>query len=400
MIAVRLENDIIKRAIWWGLAAMLLHRIVLQVWMGGVWWVIGENMLDLPSIQQESEIAPRPSPDVWERTTLEIWLRWDAVQYMKIAREGYTDERYTAFHPGYPYATHAMDQVIPGPVGWAGLVVSSLSLWAACSLLYLLMVIYFQSEQAAQWAIVAWLLYPPSFVLSSLHTESLFVALCLGSLYAQLQCRWIVAGILGAGAVFTRNQGIAMLAPLGWIVLESVWQERRWQGLARAIPLLLLPATVWGFYTWRTHAGFMPINDLLAEYNHIRFYLPPQGFLIEFQSLFKNPDLGYYYDLAGIIISGVVLIAMVWVPRYRIPMLLWYGWGLWLTMGTKVNYYPDVVPSIQSALRYSVTIMPVFMVLGDQLAQRGRFWRLSLLGIGGFITLLVSAMSALYVWVP
>lgn len=370
--------------------------------MGLTWLLVGEWMLDLPTIQRQTEDAPPVMDTLLERTLIQIWIRWDAHNYLRIAEKGYAAAE-SVFYPLYPVLIHYSNKVLPGEAEVAGLLISSLCLSIACAFFYLIVLHYYQDETLARFSVLMWLIFPSSFFLSSVFTESLFMALATAAIWLQLNRQWVASAALGVLAVLTRSQGIVLLAPLGWIILETAWadysthRERIRFVLSRAFPLLLLPAAMIGFLMWREAEGFPPLDVVFREYGvHAELYNNPLiGFKVEVESLFKNPGLPYLIDFAGFLVAFFLLLVMLIVPRYRFPVLLLYGWGIFLSLGTKVNYYPDSVPTIQSGLRYVLMIFPMYLVLGDVMMRGGRVVRLGLVALLFLGLLLASGATAL-----
>jgi hypothetical protein len=393
--------SIVQRAFRFGLVIALLHRLLLQLWMGLVWFIVGELMLNLPEVQRNAEDAPPVMESAAERTLLQIWLRWDATNYLKIAETGYT-KALSVFCPLYPALINYVNLVLPGGAEVAGLVVSSLCLFLACAFFYLIVIHYYNDEILARYTVLMWVIFPSAFFLSSIYTESLFLALTLGGYWLQLKRQWVWAGILGALAVLTRIQGLILLAPFGWIILEYAWAERQtylqrlWFVIPRAAPLLLLPLVALGFVAWRNSEGFPSMDDVYMNYGvHAEMTNPIEGYLIEIQSLSKSPNLVFFIDFAGYVVSFTLLTVMVIVPRYRIIPLLLYGWSFWLSIGTGVNYYPDTAPTIQSGLRYVLMIFPMYIVLGDIMLRGNKASRLTLVTALAFGLMALSAATAL-----
>jgi hypothetical protein len=93
-------------------------------------------------------------------------------------------------------------------------------------------------------------LYPIGFVLTSLYSDGLFLALAAGAFLAAARGKPLLAGVLGGLATGTRLLGLALLPAL----VLLLWRGRDPRSLARLAPLLLVPAAV-GLYAlyldWR-----------------------------------------------------------------------------------------------------------------------------------------------------
>ena len=98
-------------------------------------------------------------------------------------------------------------------------------------------------DRGAHDAVLYFALYPVGFVLTSLYSEGLFLALASGSFLAAMRGRPLLAGVLGGFATGTRLIGLALVPALAILL----WRGRDPRSLVRLAPLLLLPAAV-GLY--------------------------------------------------------------------------------------------------------------------------------------------------------
>ena len=81
---------------------------------------------------------------------------------------------------------------------------------------------------------------PVSFFLSAVYTESLFLALSVGSIYAARRERWLLCGVLGFLAAISRNGGVALILPTAIIYLygpraAATLALTRWAARARRL---------------------------------------------------------------------------------------------------------------------------------------------------------------------
>lgn len=160
--------------------------------------------------------------------------RWDAVWYLQIAHDGYGDGARAAFFPLYPLLAQ-------GVLG--GLLVSWAAGVAGLAVVHRLAALEL-GARAARGAV--WLLacFPGALFLSAVYSESLFLALSAGSVYAARTDRWRWAGALGALAAATRSAGVVLLVPLALLWWGSGGGARRARDAAW---LLLVPAGLLAF---------------------------------------------------------------------------------------------------------------------------------------------------------
>ena len=161
----------------------------------------------------------RTTPDV-PFGTLNIWAHWDGVWYIQIAERGYgATSASPAFFPMYPLLVRSFAELFGGPVS-----LETLSVWAPLlSLLFLPFALYFLyqialegwGERVARGAVLCLAFFPTTFFLNSAYTESLFLALSAGSLWAmRVRKDLLLACVLAGFASATRNVGVFLLVPL------------------------------------------------------------------------------------------------------------------------------------------------------------------------------------------
>lgn len=241
----------------------------------------------------------------------QAWLSWDAVHYLRIAREGYPDSATasdTGFFPLLPMllrvlGANPMLAVAFGLVaGLIGVVV-----------LTALTADVFDERTASRTAWVAsW--WPEAMAWSAVYTEGLFLALAAGALWAAWARRpWIAAG-LGLAAGVLRPTGLVLTLPL--LVLLPAGRAR----LAALAPAV--GAALFAGYLW-LHTGH-PLAFLKAQAaNH--YVQPGVPF---FAGLLAGRTSDRVEQLVGLLcLIGVALLAWrLWrmhqLREWRLPALL------------------------------------------------------------------------------
>ena len=127
--------------------------------------------------------------------TMNLWSHWDGEHYVALAAGGYLqppDNVSPAFFPLYPLLIRSFAELFGGPLS-----PPALSVWGVLlSLLALPFAFYFVyniaregfGERAARATVLTLALFPTSFFFNAVYTESLFLALSAGSIWA-LQVR-------------------------------------------------------------------------------------------------------------------------------------------------------------------------------------------------------------------
>ena len=303
---------------------------------------------------------------------LEIWNRSDAPHYLDLAALGYRaadtgvltiDEHlrpypndlglYIVFFPLYPWLIAATRFVIPD-VLLSAFVVSGIASLVVGPLLYRLV----KADECPDIGLRAvWflLIFPTAYFLHIGYTESLFLALVLGSFLAARTNRWWLAGILGGLAALTRINGLVLIPALAaeaWLAWDEDPQHRlRTEWLAVGLVAvgfggyLLLNQVVYGD----------PLAFLQIQQTHWYKSLAPPwqgiGGVIGFINA-QDPQtalMSGWMELAfiGLGLLGTVVAAF----RFRPSWFVWMA-GNWILF-TSTSF-------VLSVPRYSLTLFPLF----------------------------------------
>ena len=290
--------------------------------------------------------------------------RWDSVWFMAIASGGYGDGAREAFFPLYPLLV----RVAGVPLGSAlvgGALASTALLGAALVLLHRLVALD-HDRAVARNAVLVTALFPMSFFFSAVYSESLFLALSIGAVYAARRERWAWAGALGALAATTRSAGALLLVPLAMIYLWDAGRPslrtRRplrpdvaWLGL---VPLGL--ATYCGFLALGGHDALAPFH---AQEVWFRSFAGPFGGAWDgvvagvqgARQLLSGARDPVFYTAAG---GDPFLVA-----RHNIELLVWLALALVAVAGVlrrlPAAYGAYVVAALALPLSYPVGPQPL-----------------------------------------
>ncbi len=289
-------------------------------------------------------------------------VSWDSEYYLSIAVAGYDDpqmrsipEDFTwrnprielkgrrpdwismnyAFFPFYPLATRVtafplrlfgLNEIATATL--AGVLVSMLGTLGAMLALYDLGHDSMEKAQRMRAAFYL-IIWPAGMFLAQIYTEGLFLGLSFGALALARRQKWFWAGLLAAGATWTRAGGALLLLPLGLFWMQggglqrlglypfSLEKIRRKFPLGEAGKLVLIASPLWAYLLW---------NAALGEPFHIiesRFF--SRGLLLLEQSrdawefawnMFTsgNPQTQAYYlvEFAAIGFAFVACGLMLW----------------------------------------------------------------------------------------
>jgi hypothetical protein len=329
-----------------------------------------------------------------------VWNRWDAPHYLDLVVFGYRAEDagnlvgpngyrsiypgdlplYVVFYPLFPWIASAVNVLVGDPLASA-LVVATLASLLVAPLMYRLVRI---DEGPGVALRAAWflLVFPTAYFLHIGYTESLFLALVLGSMLAARTERWWLAGLLGGLAALTRINGLVLLLALPAEAASQWFDAPRGERRLRAGWLAIGLVAV-GF------AGYLALNQLV--------YGDPLTFLqVQREHWFKeaappweaiSTAFGWLRsdELETVLMYGIVELAFValglvatMVAAFRLrPSLFAWMAGNWILF-TSTSF-------LLSMPRYTLTLFPLMILAG--IATR-RTWALvaaSLVSLAGFI---------------
>ena len=183
----------------------------------------------------------------------ETWSRWDALQYLRIATQGYFDVQdgwiRIVFFPLYPAAIWLLKLVFSSE-HIAALAVSWLSLGGGCVFLYKLTLLD-ADDRTARRAVKYLLLFPVTVFLGAPFSESTFLLLSFACLYYARTGRFAASCALAGLAALTRSTGVLLAIPVMLEMLSAynltppLWRQSAGEKLKRLAvhspALLLIP---------------------------------------------------------------------------------------------------------------------------------------------------------------
>jgi cell division protein FtsB len=308
-----------------------------------------------------------------------MWHRWDVLWYIRLADHGYRwlpppAQSDLAFFPLYPLTMHLLTLVTPLSSYAAGLLVTNVSFALALYLLHRLVLLDFDRETADR-SVTYLALFPTALFFFTAYAEALYLACCLGCVYALRLRRWWVAGLCGLAATLTRELGVLLLVPFAIELYTGMRHERPEQRVVRRelLSLAVIPAGLLayiGFLQVRLGNGLLFLRaqeawgrivappwqgPLLAvsRINHLNLHLSAHTRVAE-QTLMIL-DLGFL-----ILFIALCVLACWWLPRsyaaYTAVVLL-------AILMTPVSGNRQPL-ALMSDSRFMVTIFPPFIVLG------------------------------------
>ena len=359
----------LRRREWRSIAIVVSIKALLFLFAGQSYQVLqGQRVVDV-------------------RGWLEIWNRWDALNYQRLAQFGYSAtgelRPLLVFYPLYPWTVRLLAFVTRDYLVSAFIVSTLASLVTAIVLQRLVELDY--SKELAQRAVWFLFIFPTSYFLHIGYTESLFLMLALGAVFAARKQRWLLAGVFGALTCLTRANGLVLLPVLVVEAGHQYWTTRRWHWQWLCIGLVGLGFG--GYLLLNKHVTGDPFafTSLMRQFFSKSLSSPLTGIDNALGSMSRDPSEAEMIGMQEVlfIALGFVCTIVSWIklrPAYSVWMT-----GNWLLF--------VCVSFVLSVPRYTLTMFPVF-ILFAMLAKR-RVW---LAVITVWSILYLSLFASLFTW--
>lgn len=299
--------------------------------------------------------------DLTPESFLQFWKSADAYHYLCIAEDWYLSEGsidrvvQLVFLPGYPIAVRIVYTVVRNFI-LSGMLVSILSFCGALCVFYRLLLLDYNEETSLR-AVILLCLMPGAFFFVTPMSESLFLLLSVSCLYAARKQKWLLAGLFGALASFTRSLGLLLFAPLFMEMLTELLhgEKKGWRGLAA---LVMIPL---GF------GAYCLINYLVAGDPFQFMIYQREHWFQELGLFFNTPAYQLRYALGAnrdtllglwlpnlVVVYAVLVILILGVKKLRASYTLW-----------AIAYYVVSVGAtwLLSAPRYMAVLLTLPMAL-------------------------------------
>jgi hypothetical protein len=327
--------------------------------------------------------------------------RYDAAWYLGIASHGYGPAhegltKFMGFFPLYPLIVRAV--ALAGGGGrvalvLAGSLVASVCLVGALYLLHRLVELDL-GPRFARPTLVLLLVFPTAFFFAAPYSESLFLLLSVGAIYAARTGRWAWAGLAAGLASATRLSGLLLLIPLAILYLwpppspDAARAPARAQGRLRA--LLPRRAPRWNVL-W---LGLAPLGAaaffayLGLRYGHPRAYFEIQQrywyhHTIDPLAAVTRPFAGAYHALRALHdgasfglntrarIDAVTRLAFVLLGFASIVGIARRVQPAYAAYAAASMALPLISPPATGLPRYLLVVFPLFMWLALLTERRG-----------------------------
>jgi len=289
------------------------------------------------------------------------WERFDTLWYLHIVANGYDRPDSVVFFPLYPELIKIFSYVMP-PMFSA----LSISTIAAFFLFWGLQELLRPDcgEDMARQVVVFCALWPASFIFFAGYPESLLLALIIWSLRMAQLNRWAAATVLAVAATWTKAVGLVVIVPLMTIALR----RKR----TMAAPVSLVAVAFLGCIRYLQNVAGQSPNAAYREFWRTSIAAPWSTIHVAASTLIHAPN--------PILISNwlclLVLCLLVAMSKARIEYLLYSATAVAMIL------CKQTVPPLQSMIRYSLIVFPVFVGLAQLTQRRPRRFRFSAACIG------------------
>jgi hypothetical protein len=381
--------------------ALWVSRAV--VWVAGVAAAVALGLHDRNSDVFDPAELTRPF-GAFGDALLAPAARWDAVWFLAIADSGYDGQR-AAFFPLYPLAVKVAG-VLTGSPAVGGVLVSLTALLVALTVLRRLVALDF-GDDVARTCVLLVALFPASLFLSAIYSESLFLALSVGAIYAARTDRFATAGALGMLAAATRSSGLLLVVPLGLLL----WRAHR----AGRVPiseagwLALVPTGLAAFCLALALDGGDALAPFRAQEAWSRSFAGPLGALPDAASaawegvrdiVAGDPRPAAPFDVAwldaGLFACLLAVLAAMAGAVRRLPVAYWAYAGTALML--PLSYPADGQP-LMSLPRFVAVLWPLHLWLALWLADRRPALRTAVFVVFGAGLAACTAEVATWGWI-
>ncbi|HEX2808527.1 MAG TPA: mannosyltransferase family protein [Kineosporiaceae bacterium] len=369
----------------------------------GIWWA--SRLALFVVVVLVGYVQALPGPTRIHQTggwLLERFVWWDSFHFLRIADRGYLPPGLPccdqAFFPGYPFATRAASLLTGGSTVVAGLLVTQLAASIAAVLLHRVAAESagsIEGPRVGRTAVLLLAVSPFSLFLSSVYSEALFLAACLGAWWAGSHRRWWWAGVLAAAAATVRINGLFLAAALVVMYLVQLRADGRLRPRPDLLALVLPGAVVAGYFGY-LHARTGSWNDwqqaqVISWERHVAW--PWQGLQAGWQSLLTAPSNDLVISRAADLVTalgGLALLALL-LARRR------WAEATFIALNVGVLVCSTM---IVSSPRYALTWFPLYLMAARISARPAGWWvRPLALTLGPPLLAVASITFSMHLWV-
>lgn len=331
------------------------------------WWLAYRTGSEFTQLWHHTQPYPVAQSEV-----IFPWANFDGVHYLAIASRGYIDEgRFLPLFPLLIRWVAAPLNLIFGDMAygptyfWTGLILSQLFFVGALYFLQKLLRLDFDQKTTnlALWLLV---LFPTSFFLVSIYTESLFLLLTILSFYFAKKRHWRWSILVATLLAVTRLSGVLIILPLAW---EWWRQEKKFSlkmlSLA-VIPTLLIGYSYFNYLKWGDWLYFVHAHGALGNSRATSGLVFPLVTLWRYFKIFisLSPQLyEFWVAVVEALSLAIATLGLIWAYLKKVdwPQLLF---------AILIITLPILSGTLSGLPRYILPAYPLFIGLASVLAKK------------------------------
>ena len=374
----------------------------LAIWFAAVFAVLTLEPLRNPKAGRWDD--PALTHDLGSVT--DVWARWDAVHFLRIAEHGYSTAE-AAFYPLYPGLVAGLGRAFGSHFVLAGIVISLLFTLGAFVLLERVAEERLGADGARR-AVLYLALFPTALFLQAVYSESLFLFLTLAAFVLAERARIGWAGVVVGLAILTRPAGLALVPPLVLVARGRSWRLATALPFLAVYPLVLRRETgdAWAFAraegTWHRHlspagpfggvwdgarAAWAGIEQLASGSNaHVYWTVVAPADSTPLRAAAIN------LELFAFLVLFVVLAVIAW-REFGAPYGLFAALSLALPLSVPSSRWP-----LLSLPRFGLVVFPFFLALA-WLGGRHTRAHVAIVGCSAMLLGVFVTQWALWDWV-
>lgn len=306
-----------------------------------------------------------PKPQDLRYFGISPWANFDGDHYLAIAMHG-LDASVARFFPLYPLIIKIIANPfsgIPNPYYTfiIGMLVSNLSLLAACLILYKLLRQDY-SHTRSLWTIIFLLVFPTSFFFGSIYAESLFLLLTVLSFCLARKRKWLLAILIATLLPITRSVGLAILPALfiEWFLQQKVRGKPPLIILYSLfiIPISLIGYAFFNYIKFKDWLYFVHAQTELSNGRSSTIILIPQTLFRYGKMLITVPVTQYIWYIAflelAMFVFAVILLYIAFIKKVRLSYLVFAIFAFLI---------PTSTGTFTGLPRYIIILFPMFIAL-------------------------------------
>ena len=256
------------------------------------------------------------------------------------------------FMPLYPLLVGLASRNLGLDIVLAGIIISNLFFILSAFVLYKLLLLDYD-EKTSFYAVIFYVVFPLSFILSGFFTESLFNFLLFSVFYFMKRRLWILSAVFLSLLPVTRIVGVLVIIPALYIYIKS----KAYRKPITAFPFVLIPIPLL-VHLMRMHSL---TGDWFAIFNAQRGFGRANLFLLDIVHAFDRGVSFFLFELVFMI--GAVLLS--WIGLTKLCTKETFpdsvkGYWLYAILGLS---FPVLTGTVTSYPRYTLGIFPIFLGL-------------------------------------